>query len=93
MRNTTGSLFLNLQKILIVLTPYYPICIWEHEESKWGIANPENFFIVEHDGYVVRYGFVERVDSQLILMTINLFFYVCLMYYIHQFFIQYAAFS
>ena len=26
--NTSGKVFVNLQKILIVTTPYYPTCIW-----------------------------------------------------------------
>ena len=35
-----------------------------------------NFFIVECDGHVVRYGFVELVESQSILVATNLFLQV-----------------
>ena len=81
--NTSGKLFLNLQKILIVPTPSTnPLVYGNMGKVSGGILN---FFIVECDGHVVRYGFVELVESQSILVATNLFLQVHLTYYVHQF--------
>ena len=58
--NTSGQLFLNLQKILIVTTLYYPTCILEHGRSEWRDSQSWIFCIVERDDHVVRYVFVGR---------------------------------
>ena len=54
------------------------------------MANPEiNLSIKECEGHVVKYSFVGRVDSQLILVTVNLFLHVHFIHYIHLSFTQY----
>ena len=61
-------------------------------EVNGGTANFD-FFIVECDDHVKRYGFVGKVNSQSVPMATNLFLYVHLMYYNHQSFTQYTSFN
>lgn len=43
-----------------------------------------NFSIIRYDDHVVRYGFVRWVDNQSVLMAVNLFLHVHLIYYTHK---------
>ena len=45
---------------------------WAKRVGDWAILKII-FSIIGCDGHVVRYGFVGQVDSQSVLMTVNLF--------------------
>lgn len=51
------------------------------------------FFIAECGDHLVIYGWWEWVNSQSVLMMLNLFFYVHLIYYIQRSFTQDTAFN
>ena len=72
--NTSGQLFLNLQKFSEFLLHAIPLVYGNMGEVSRGIANPEIYFIVECDGHVGRYGFVGSVDSRSTLIATILFF-------------------
>ena len=65
---------------------------WEKWVGEWPILKI-NLSIKECEGHVVKCSFVGRVDTQSILVTVNLFLHVHFIHYIHLSFTQYTQYT